>query len=132
MSSICLISCTLAWDQAPRSGNKGKKRGQIGKISAIEASLAQTTSRIASLDFFFSPTTVFFSLFTQCGVWSHLPAHVSEHQLPPYFRLHEPVTLLCMSRVVRILCKHRALSGQQIAYDAKLNVRQHSKPKKTS
>ena len=63
-------------------GEKGKKRGQIGEISASEASPAmawggrkgslkasatlsplQTTSRLASL-------ADFFSFFPQCGAWS--------------------------------------------------------------
>ena len=44
-------------------GEKGKKRGQIGKISASE-SPPQTTSRLVSL------TPIFFSFFAQCGAWT--------------------------------------------------------------
>ena len=48
-------------------GEKGKKRGQIRKISTSE-SPPQTTSRFVSLaDLFFSPTPIFFSFFPQCG-----------------------------------------------------------------
>ena len=48
-------------------GEKGKKRGQIRKISASE-SPPQTTSRFVSLaDLFFSPTPIFFSFLPQCG-----------------------------------------------------------------
>ena len=52
-------------------GEKGKKRGQIGKISASE-SPPQTTSRLVSLArfVFFRSRRFFFSFFAQCGAWT--------------------------------------------------------------
>ena len=75
------VAFELAWDQAPPCGKKAKKRGQIEKISAREASRAvageggkgaalsppQTTSWLTSpAIFFFSPALTFFSFFPQC------------------------------------------------------------------
>ena len=69
----------LAWDQVPQCGKKAKKRGQINKISAREASRAvawgggkgaalsspQTTCRLPSPPFFFFAHSDFFSFFLQ-------------------------------------------------------------------
>ena len=79
------VAFELAWDQAPQCGKKAKKRGQIEKISAREASRAvawgggkgaalsppQTTSWLTSpAIFFFSPTLIFSPFFSKCGAWS--------------------------------------------------------------
>ena len=82
---------SLARDQAPQWGKKGKKRGQIGKISAKEMSRAvawgggkggatfsppQTTSRLASL-------ADFFLLFPHGGAWSQVQlASIKKNDLP--------------------------------------------------
>ena len=68
------------------SGEKGKKRGQIGKISASEASLAVAwgggkgpyyLSASFADRFVFSPMLIFYSLFPQCGAWSQDNFHVT-------------------------------------------------------
>ena len=52
-------------------GEKGKKRGQIGQISASEASPAVAWGDYLSEPFFFFfAYAAFFSFFPQCGVWS--------------------------------------------------------------
>ena len=73
------LGLQLAWDQAPHWGEKGKKRGQIGKISASEISRAR---------FFFFANAVFFPFSPQCGAWSHarLQSNRENHEHQKYFR----------------------------------------------
>ena len=56
---------------------KGKKRGQIEKISLAERLPGALfpfpeylSADFARLFFFFSPTLIFFTFFPQCGAWS--------------------------------------------------------------
>ena len=60
-------------------GEKGKKRGQMGKISASEISLARF--------FFFFANAVFFPLFPTCGAWSQarLLSNQENHEHQKYF-----------------------------------------------
>ena len=84
-SKIWLSSITFIFSliQSLVHSCKGKKRGQMGKISASKASRVmaeeverstvsppQTTSRLASLANFFVRPSRFFFFFNQCRAWS--------------------------------------------------------------
>ena len=81
------MAVELTWDQAPQGGKKAKKRGQIEKISASEASRAvawgggkgaalSPSPDYLSADpaiFFFSPTLIFLLFSPNAEPGSRLP-----------------------------------------------------------